>query len=269
MKGTGKSTGSRDYGRKITLLRKQRGISQKELAAKSGVPLTAVRRCEQKGQIPLQRYLAMTSALGAVVDVSPARTPFTSIDTAPPKSRAGTLAQKLGIMPHLSPLLRKLKKHGLKTPEEMVACAIGRGCSHYANMPNWKDIQALPAPEISDEELSIGLLSPCHPYEPLFIRAGCQLLSTPLSNPKTLARLAGMERCVPTLEYIATCGKETEPDNPFWTTLLESLPITEHPHPEFPKTSIHISRFRAETGITNPFKTNMQKTLWLRPKSNP
>jgi len=64
------------YGRKITQLRKLRGISQKELAETSGVPLTAIRRCEQRGQIPLHRYLAITHALGTLVEIT----------TAPPKN---------------------------------------------------------------------------------------------------------------------------------------------------------------------------------------
>lgn len=63
------------YGRKITQLRKLLGISQKELAVTSGVPLTAIRRCEQRGQIPLHRYLAITHALGTLVEIT----------TAPPK----------------------------------------------------------------------------------------------------------------------------------------------------------------------------------------
>ena len=65
-----KSQISKDFGRKITLLRNQLGMTQKELAAKSGVPLTAIRRCEQKGQIPLERYLAIISSLGAGIHVT-------------------------------------------------------------------------------------------------------------------------------------------------------------------------------------------------------
>lgn len=178
------------------------------------------------------------------------------------------LAYKLGMVPHLSPLLRKLAKHGLKTPEEMAATAVARGCRHYANMPAWEDIEPVPAPEIPNEELAVGLLSPCHPYEPLFIRVGSQLLSALGSNPKILARLASMERCAPVLKYIAKCGQATEPDNPFWTTILENLPKSEHPLPEFPESAIHISRFRIETGITNPFKANQPKIVWLRPLDN-
>lgn len=187
----------------------------------------------------------------------------------PKKITAITLAAKLGTVPHFSPLLRRLAKHGLKSPEEMAACAVNRGCRHYANMPNWKDLQTFPATEISNEELAVGLLSPCHPYEPLFIRVGSQLLSAPQSDPKTLVRIATMERCLTTLKYIASCGKETEPDNPFWDAILENFPASRHPQPDFPKSRIHISRFRSETGITNPFKPNSPKAVWLRPQPTP
>jgi hypothetical protein len=182
---------------------------------------------------------------------------------------AVSLATKLGTIPHFSPLLRRLAKHGLNTPEEMAACAVGRGCHHYANMPKWRDIRTSPAPEISNEELAIGLLSPCHHYEPLFIRVGAQLLSSRQSNPETLFRLAEMERCVAPLKYIATCGRDTEPENPFWRDILKHLNAKRRTNPEFPESRIHISRFRSETGITNPFKPGVPKVVWLRPHPAP
>lgn len=178
------------------------------------------------------------------------------------------LAYKLGTVPHISPLLRKLAKHGLKTPDQMAATAVARGCRHYANMPAWKNVEPVLAPGITNEELAVGLLSICHPYEPLFIRVASQLLSAPGSNPKTLSRLAAMERCIPILKHIATCGKTTEPENPFWTTILEDFPKTEHRLPEFPATAVHISRFRTETGFTNPFDRYQPKIVWLRPVIN-
>ncbi len=128
-----------------------------------------------------------------------------------------------------------------------------------------ENVEPVSAPGITNEELAVGLLSICHPYEPLFIRVASQLLSAPGSNPKTLTRLAAMERCIPILKHIATCGKTTEPENPFWTTILENLPESEHRAPEFPVNAIHISRFRSETGITNPFDPNQPKIVWLRP----
>lgn len=52
-------------GSEIARLRKAKGLSQEDLARASGVPVTAIRRCEQKGQIPLERYLKLASVLHA------------------------------------------------------------------------------------------------------------------------------------------------------------------------------------------------------------
>lgn len=264
-------------------------LTQKALAEQVGIPLGTLRHFEQTGQTSLSNFLKIAGHLRVIdsftrlargasmtfdnTQKEKVATPIRRLQlqgqgrriSAGGKTAGDTLAYKLGTVPHISPLLRKLANHGMTTPEEMVAAAVGRGCRHYANMTDWKDIKPIHAPEISNEELAMGLLSPCHPYEPLYIRVGCQLLSAPESNPQRLARLASMDRSLPTLKYIATCGKETEPDNSFWSAILDRLPKTEHPQPEFPKSSIHISRFRAETGITNPFKPSMPKTVWLRP----
>ena len=59
----------KEFGQQIALLRKAQGLSQSQLAKVSGVPLTAIRRCEQKGQIPLDRYLTLTTALKAVIEI--------------------------------------------------------------------------------------------------------------------------------------------------------------------------------------------------------
>lgn len=99
----------KELARKITLLRKQLGLSQRELAAKSGVPLTAVRRCEQLGQIPLDRYLAITSALGAKVDVAiqekPKKTSIRRIKRHMPRAYAMQVAHQIAA---------QLKAHGAK-----------------------------------------------------------------------------------------------------------------------------------------------------------
>ncbi|MCB1129648.1 MAG: helix-turn-helix transcriptional regulator [Verrucomicrobiae bacterium] len=60
----------KDFGKQIALMRKAKCLSQIELAATSGVPVTAIQRCEQKGQIPLDRYLALTTALNATVEIT-------------------------------------------------------------------------------------------------------------------------------------------------------------------------------------------------------
>jgi hypothetical protein len=180
---------------------------------------------------------------------------------SPPTVAKPTLAEKLGMTPHVSPLLGKLKKHGLATPEDIAAAAIDRGCWHYAGLFASEGMTTKDTSAISDEELAIALLSPCHPYEPMLIRVGSQMLSGKNSDPLELARLAIMERCESVLRYIAECGKKTEPELPFWQTILDTLP----PCKPFPKEDVHISRFRIETGFTNPFKPNTPKVTWLRP----
>ena len=80
----------KDFGKQIALMRKAKCLSQIELAATSGVPVTAIQRCEQKGQIPLDRYLALTTALNATVEITqipPPRflgVPRSSVMAAPP-----------------------------------------------------------------------------------------------------------------------------------------------------------------------------------------
>ena len=39
------------------------------MAEVSGVPLTAIRRCEQKGEIPLDRYVTLATTLKAVIQI--------------------------------------------------------------------------------------------------------------------------------------------------------------------------------------------------------
>jgi hypothetical protein len=170
-----------------------------------------------------------------------------------------TLAEKLGTTCHVSPLLLKLKSHGLATPKEIAAAAIDRGCRHYAPFAEGlhKD-----APGVTDEELAIALLSPCHPYEPQLIRIGSQLLSGESTDPAKLAHLAILERCGPIIKYIAQCGQETEPDHPFWPAILTRLQDYE---PAPASIMSHISRFRIETGVTNPRRPSDPKIIWLRP----
>ena len=78
----------REFGKQIAHLRKARGLSQVDLADASGVPITAIRRCEQNGRIPLDRYLILATALDAslkIVQSTPAdssipdRLPYKSI----------------------------------------------------------------------------------------------------------------------------------------------------------------------------------------------
>ena len=61
----------REFGKQIARLRKARGLSQMDLADASGVPITAIRRCEQNGRIPLDRYLILATTLDASLKIVP------------------------------------------------------------------------------------------------------------------------------------------------------------------------------------------------------
>jgi transcriptional regulator with XRE-family HTH domain len=66
---------SKTLGKQIALLRKAQGLSQEQLAEVSGIPITAIRRCEQSGKIPLDRYLTLASVLNANIQVIQHRNP--------------------------------------------------------------------------------------------------------------------------------------------------------------------------------------------------
>lgn len=77
----------REFGKQIARLRKARGLSQVDLADASGVPITAIRRCEQNGRIPLDRYLILATALNASLKIVPSTPADGSIpDRLPYKS---------------------------------------------------------------------------------------------------------------------------------------------------------------------------------------
>ena len=61
----------------------------------------------------------------------------------------------------------------------MIAVAVARGCRHYSNYARGAHIDASQFTDISDEELSVGLLHSSLPYNPAFIRIASQLLSGP------------------------------------------------------------------------------------------
>lgn len=71
----------KEFGKQISRLRKARGLSQVDLAKVSGLPVTAIRRCEQLGQIPLDRYLVLASVLDASLNIHSVATAVTTHTT--------------------------------------------------------------------------------------------------------------------------------------------------------------------------------------------
>lgn len=180
---------------------------------------------------------------------------------APASGRKVILATKLGITPHMSLLLHRLRRRGLNTPEQLAALAGSRGLEYYAG--------ARPAPirstapeiaEVTTEELAIALLHPCLPWEPQRIRLAAALLAAPETRASTVARLAIMERCATVVREIALAGQAEEPTNSFWPALLKLLP----PGPAVPSGVLpHRSRYMAITGRARP--GTIPTRQWIRP----
>ena len=175
-----------------------------------------------------------------------------------------TLARRLGTTAHLSPLLMKAKRLGFETPAKLEGLARERGLRYYSEPAAVVNEEVAPyraGDEISNEELALCLLSICLPYSQERIRMGGAMLAAEGNQPSKIARLAEMERSERVVHYIASLGSKVEPENPFWSELLESLPSCEAPRPDLLP---HITRFVAMTGFTrNGRETVMQ---WIRPR---
>ena len=176
-----------------------------------------------------------------------------------PVDKAPTLAQKLGIPEHPSPLLGKAAELGLGS-RDLQILAVQRGCRHYSN--GTEPAEALASEEdFTNEELAIALLSPGLPYEPHSIRCGAAMLGAPDNEPRTLARMAIAERATITVRYVAECGARFEPENPFWKELLARIPSVNVPSGVLP----HPTRFVAMTGFTR--KGPGLVIEWQRPQA--
>src|SRR5437667_12492302 len=138
-----------------------------------------------------------------------------------------TFAEKLGAVPRSSQLLQKASLKGLASPQLLESLAVARGCWHYRS-PELV-VPGVSSDEFSNEELAIGLLSPCLPYSPHTIRLGAAMLGATGNDPESLAWLATTERCVPQVRYIARAAIGFEPNNLFWPRLLAHLPELSEP----------------------------------------
>lgn len=160
-----------------------------------------------------------------------------------------TLAQKLGDVTHISPLLRKVRELS-GCPEEqtgdwLLKCAVQRGASHYRRSFD----QELPPdnPRLTDEELGVALCLPHHRSNPMLIRAATQLLSAPNTDAKVLAGLAVAERCERVFLHIAQAAARVDSDREPWAYLRAQLVSRgDVPTDELP----HWSRFVSQTGYT-------------------
>ena len=168
-----------------------------------------------------------------------------------------TLGERLGITKPLSQVLLKAERLGL-SPRELQTLAVQRGCIHYS-AGDEPEIALASEADFSNEELAVGLLSPCLPYDPHSIRLGAAMLSAPGNDPARLARMARIEHCEVPMRYIAECGFRFEPENEFWPALLSLLPPSVSPPGVLP----HPTRFVAMTGFTRNGPELV--TEWQRP----
>lgn len=160
-----------------------------------------------------------------------------------------TVAEQIGQTPHVSPLLRRLRRLGLKTAGDLRRLAVARGCWHYRRPDDETAAPPAVSPEVvSDAELAIGLLSASQEFDSTHVRCAAQLMSTDRISGQEVVRLAVQERAVPLVRHIARAAVEMEaPHREYWTRLLSLLSSrTEAPEGRLP----HRSRFVSETGVT-------------------
>ena len=184
------------------------------------------------------------------------------METIEPLNRP-PLARRLGDVAHVSALLRKVCRRSGCSEEQvgewLLKSAVARGASHYE-----RDFPAdLPpdCPDLDDEELAVALCLGQHPYNPNFIRAAAQLLSSPLTDATRLVELAVIERADPVLLHIATLAARFAPGAPPWAYLLQHLtPRLDLPSDALP----HWSRFVSQTGVSS--FTGGPEIKWLQRK---
>ncbi len=175
---------------------------------------------------------------------------------------APTLARKLGDTTHVSALLRKVCHLSGLPPGEvgqwLLKCAIERGARHYvcdfpATLPRDR-------PELSDEEVAVGLCLGHHLYNAFYLRAAAQLLSSPRVDAQLLARLAEMERVEPVLLHIAAACQRVDNELQPWATLRRVL----HPRRTVRTDALpHWTRFAILPGLTREGYAPPQ-WLWRR-----
>ena len=156
-----------------------------------------------------------------------------------------TLAQTLAVTTPVSPLLRKARRLGLRSVEDMISLAVSRGCFHYAagappllNPPSRQDL--------GDDELTILLILGENAYNPSAIRCAAQLARSSHIQSARLSQLAVMEKTERVLAHIARAGVGHDPEGaPLWRDVLDRLQrATPRPEPMLP----HWTRFVSMPG---------------------
>ena len=160
-----------------------------------------------------------------------------------------TLAQKLGDVTHVSPLLRQVRELSGCSEERigewLLKCAVERGATHYRR--SFPPDLPPDDPSLPNEALGVALCLAHHPFNPTLIRAAAQLLSNDRIDPQALAHLAELERCEPILLHIAKAAAQIAPKQEPWASLRSHLRTRHYVRTE---ALPHWSRFVAQTGYT-------------------
>jgi len=175
------------------------------------------------------------------------------------QSRATTLAHRLGEVPHVSGLLRRLARisgAGDRVAEWLFKVAVLRGARHFERPFD----EGLPpdASGVSDEEIGVALCLGELPYDLDRLRAAAQLLSSPRVDAAKLCRLAVQERCEPVLLHMAQLAGRIAPDLAPWNFVRHHL----RPRP-VPRTDAlpHWSRLTSHTRLSA--HAGAPRTDWL------
>lgn len=161
---------------------------------------------------------------------------------------APTLAHKLGDVPHVSGLLRRIAKlsgAGERVAEWLLKVAVERGANHYRR--DFDPTLPVDLPAISDEEIGVALCLGQNSYNLDALRVAAQFLSSPRINAEHLCRLAVQERCEPVLLHIAEVAGKCAPEQEPWAYLRQHLRPRRVPRTD---ALPHWSRFVSQTGYT-------------------
>ncbi len=172
---------------------------------------------------------------------------------------APTLAQKLGDVPHVSGLLRRIAQlsgTGERVAEWLLKVAVARGANHYRR--DFDPTLPTDLPAISDEEIGVALCLGQNPYNLDALRVAAQFLSSPRINTARLCRLAEQERCEPVLLHIAEVAKKYAPEQEPWAALRKQIRPRRVPRTD---TLPHWTRLVSHTGVTA--NGGSPRTDWL------
>ena len=164
-------------------------------------------------------------------------------------------------LPFQSALLQKAIRLGLQLPDDLEKLAVVRGCRYYDVRNEGQELKKLERLQLSETEfthaeLAIALLSPEIPES--LLRMASAMLSAPGVDPGNLAKLAEAGECSAMVRWIANCGQDVEPDEPFWQELLAILPEAD-----LPERPPHPTRLMALSGIMRGKVGEFKQ--WIRP----